>query len=263
MPLAVRTSTLLDAEIAVNYTQTLQAMGGAGPYLWSISGGAMPDGLSLEPNSGVISGKPQKTGKFFFTSKATDSKGTIATVTLSINVVPTLSISTTGLDQADVGLSYNASIDAADGVEKYVWSISAGALPDGLTLDATTGSISGQATKAGTFNFGVQVSDIWGATATAQFSIKVNEAVAVTTSSLPNGKVGVPYSQTVQSKGGNGTLIWANAGGALPDGLTFDGNTGAVTGTPKTAGVFKFSAEVIDSFGGSDLKDITITIDPP
>lgn len=261
-PLGIRTSDLLNGEMAINYIQPLQAIGGTAPYLWLISGGSLPDGLSVDANSGVLSGKPLKTGKFFFSPQVTDSKGTIATTALSITVAPTLSITTAGLDQAEVGVAYTGSINVADGVEKYTWSISAGVLPGGLTLDPTSGGISGQPAASGTFNFTAQVSDIWGATVTSQFSIKVNEAIALTTKSLPNGQVGAPYSQTLQFTGGNGTVIWANAGGALPDGLNFDGNTGAITGTPKKAGVFKFSAEVIDNFGASDLKDITITIDP-
>jgi len=260
VPLAVRTSELLKGEIAIKYSQQIEAFGGKTPYSWSISGGALPDGLSLDQSTGVISGMPSATGKFFFTPQVRDVNGVVATAALNATIVPTLNMTTQKLGDAEAAVAYAGSIDVADGVEKYSWAITNGALPEGLTLDSTSGGISGQPKNSGNYTFTAQVKDVWGATVTRPFTLNVNETIALTTTSLPDARVGNLYSFTLQFKGGNGTVVWANASGTLPDGLDFDGNTGTLKGTPKTAGSYKLSLEVIDSFGAADLKDYTFNI---
>ncbi len=259
-PLTVRTSSLQDGEIGIKYSQKLEAYGGSSNYTWAVAGGSLPDGLTLDGNSGTISGMPTTTGKIYFSVKVTDSNGTMATDALTLQINPTLSVSTPSLPDGEVGVAYSQTLAAADGVDKYVWSISKGSLPDGLTLDGNSGTISGTPKKSGKSDISVQASDVGGAVVAKPLSININEPITLMTKSLPDGKVGVAYSQTLQFTGGTSNTVWAISSGAVPDGLTFDGNTGAITGTPKTAGTYKFTAEVIDDLGADSSADLAITV---
>jgi uncharacterized protein YjdB len=86
-PLTITTTSLPDARSNATYSASLAASGGAVPYAWSISAGALPAGLSLNSSTGAISGTPTTTGTSTFTARVTDSKAQSATANLSINVI--------------------------------------------------------------------------------------------------------------------------------------------------------------------------------
>ena len=89
---------------------------------------------------------------------------------------------------------------------------------------------------------------------TAQFASS-SHSVTITTATLPDGKVGEAYSQTLTADGT--TPITWSVSGALPDGLTLVGDT--IKGTPSKAGDFKFTVKATNS-AGSDTKELSITI---
>ena len=163
--LSVATTSLPGGTIGKSYSTTLQASSGTKPYSWSLSSGTLPAGLSLVASTGVISGKPTTTGVHDFTVKVTDatsSKPQTATKSLSITiaaVVTPLQFSTSSLSAGQIGVAYSKMIQATGGTTPYHWSISSGALPAGLTLSATTGTISGKPTKSGSSTFTAKVTD--------------------------------------------------------------------------------------------------------
>src|SRR6185437_13532749 len=81
------------------------------------------------------------------------------TVTAAPDSQSTLSITTTQLPSAQVGVSYKATLTATGGSTPYKWGLSSGSLPSGLSLASNTGVISGTPTMPGTFTFGVTVTD--------------------------------------------------------------------------------------------------------
>ncbi len=79
---------------------------------------------------------------------------------------------------------------------------------------------------------------------------------AITTTTLPDGKVGDAYSQTLAATGTN-PIAWSIETGTLPDGLTLAGDT--IKGTPSKAGNFKFTVKATNA-GGSATKELTIKV---
>jgi len=257
--LAISTTSLPSGTVGTVYSQSLQTNGGGiSPIAWSITLGSLPPGLTLNAGTGVISGTPTTaTGSpFNFTVQAADSgtpqQTSSQALSISIATAP-LSVATTGLPNGVVGQSYNSAIlQSAGGNPPVTWSISVGALPAGLTLNASTGAITGSPTAPGTTTFTVKATDSTiptAQTATKQLSIQVNSVLSITTASLPNGIVGTSYSATLQSSGGATPITWSVSSGSLPPGLSLVPGTGVISGTPSTntGSPFNFTVQATDS----------------
>jgi large repetitive protein len=147
-------------QVGIAYSSSVVVSGGSGPYKYQIVSGALPAGLSLDLNTGIISGKPTVAANYAFIVQVTDSNSTTAISSCGINVVPatiTLSVSCPGATTATAGVAYNSSIVVTGGKAPYTFS--SGILPNGLTLNSKTGAITGIPSKAGSWNFSVTVSD--------------------------------------------------------------------------------------------------------
>jgi hypothetical protein len=88
------------------------------------------------------------------------------------------------------------------------------------------------------------------------------EIITITTTSLADGEVGTDYSAEVEATEGTVPYTWSISAGSLPDGLTQDEDTGAISGNPTTAGEYTFTVQVDDSSdpAQSDTQELTITI---
>jgi hypothetical protein len=180
-----------------------------------------------------------------------------------------LSITTTTLAAAAQGQAYSEPVTATGGSGTgYTWSITAGALPAGITLTpaGTPGTtLAGTPTAGGTFNFTVQVEDSLGATATAALQINVSgNPLSITTApALADGTVGVAYSEPVTATGGTGAYSWAAVAGTLPPGLALAASgtpSTTISGTPAVFGRFDFTVEVTDSASNSATLDMTLIV---
>lgn len=141
---------------------------------------------------------------------------------------------TSSLPTGQVASPYAQTLVATDGVGPYSWTINSGSLPPGLTLSAT-GVVSGTPTTVGTFPFVVRVTDSDGpaATATRALSITIGPApFRITTTSLPNATLGVPYVKTLAAADGIAPYKWKKLT-KLPPGLKLNAKTGIISGTPK------------------------------
>lgn len=85
-------------------------------------------------------------------------------------------------------------------------------------------------------------------------------ALSVSTTTLPNGTIGVAYSQTLAATGGTSPYTWAVTVGTLPAGLTLAGATGVISGTPTTAATSTFTVTVTDASSATASQSLSITI---
>jgi uncharacterized repeat protein (TIGR01451 family) len=164
-------------------------------------------------------------------------------------------------------VAYSSAAVAGGGTPPYTFSVASGALPAGLSLNTTTGAITGTPTTAGPFSFTASVTDSLGATAT---SSSCGITIAPPPPPPPSlacpastGLVGTGYSSALVVTGGTGPYTFSISSGSLPSGLALNTSSGAITGTPTTAGPFSFTARVTDSLGATATSSSCgITIAP-
>jgi hypothetical protein len=231
--LITTSSPLTSGQVTVPYSASLAATGGTTPYTWTVTAGALPGDMTLS-SEGLVSGTPTTAGTFSFTAKVTDAAAQTATAPLQFTITPAQILITTSspLTSGQVTVAYSASLAATGGTAPYTWTVSAGALPGGLSL-SSAGLVSGTPTAAGTFNFTAKITDSAGRTATAPLQITIAPApLIITTSTLPNGVVGAAYAATLAATGGTTPYTWSLTSGALPTGLSLNASTGAIGGQP-------------------------------
>jgi hypothetical protein len=205
-------------------------------------------------------------GKSSVTIQVTDATHTSTTQSLSFLVnAPAVVLVPTTLPQGVINIAYAQALEAESGVLPYVWSISSGSLPTGLTLNSNSGVISGTPTAAGSSNFVVEVMDSntpIPSSATASLSITINTPLAITTTTLPTGSVESAYAQQLQVTGGIQPYAFTIASGNLPGGLHLGAN-GILAGTPTATGTSSFTFRVQDSEspGPGSLVSGSLSID--
>lgn len=254
-------------KVGMPFSEKLSVTGGVAPYTFTLEPGSnLPPGLTLNPSTGVISGTATTAGSYTFTIKVTDSLGNSDTATCTIIVYePPVEIECAACGSAKtyLGTPFSEKLDAKGGKGPYTFSIISGNLPTGLTLNPTTGVISGTPTATGTFTFTTQVKDANGKTDKATCSIivvkpPINLECGSCDSSTNKGKIGSPYSATLAVSGGSSPYAYSLASGQLPPGLSISGNK--ITGTPTTAGSFTFTVKVTDKNGLTDTATCTIIV---
>ena len=254
--LEITTTTLPSGTVNYSYSAVLEAnISGA---RWSISSGSLPAGLTLSSSTGQITGVPTTSGDYTFTVRAvkdSQSAEKSFTVTISQNPPATITITTTSLPSGRVNTSYSAQLQAS--TAGATWSVSSGNLPAGLTLNSSTGAITGTPTAANTYTFTVKAA-IGSASAEKSFTVTINPVttLTITTETLDSGVRGQSYSATLVANISGAS--WSVISGTLPEGLTLS-TSGRISGTPTEGGTYSFTVRAVSGSQSAE-KELSIRI---
>ena len=179
-----------------------------------------------------------------------------------------LSITTQSLPDGKLNVPYSATLAATGGTLPYTWSLDSGSLPAGLTLNSTSGLVSGVPTAtaaAMALTFTVTDAASSAQTNSANLTLTIAKGMSITTTSLPNGQVGSAYATTLSATGGTAPVSWSLTGGTLPAGLMLNATTGTISGTPTATAAqtpLTFTATDSSSMAQTTSDTLTLTIGP-
>ncbi len=223
------------------FSSQARATGGAGPITWSHQG-RLPDGLTFS-STGVLSGTPSETGSFSGVRlTAKDGDGNTDSMDIGIKVYGPVVGGTVSKSQT-VGNHDSIVLPTSGGKPPYAVTLQSGSLPSGISISGT--NLIGSPTAAGDYSAILRLVDTNGRAASIDVTLSVSANLAAS-ASFGDAYVGEGYSGQLSAVGNGSDLAWYVSSGSVPDGLTLDTETGSVSGSLASAGIYSFTAGVTD-----------------
>jgi hypothetical protein len=217
-PVTVDPASIAAGTAGTPYSQAFTQSGGAGTITWSLTG-ALPNGVTFNTATGVLSGTPTQTGNFPITVTATDANGCLGSrgYTLVVNC-QSITVNPVTVPNAIAGTAYSQAFTQSGGIGATTWAL-AGTLPAGLVFSAASGVLSGTPTEIGSFAFTVTALDANSCGGTRGYTLVVDRAGPFVPTAL------------AADAGSNGVFEAAENAIIAPSWRNDTGAPGAVTGT--------------------------------
>jgi hypothetical protein len=269
--ITITSNATIDCLQSTPLTVTLRATGNSAPLVWNVTNGTLPVGLTLDSNTGTISGTAQVlSGRSAVTIVASEGKA-VGTKDFTVTVYQKDALNPITPPNAHLNAPYSLSLYGTGTTDPRYGSItlSAGTLPAGLTF--TPGGvtsnylaiITGTPTQVGSFPFTVQMKDTsisdLPQTVTATATIVVDTHLTIVKSALNNVVQGQAYSDGFRAVDGTPPYQWGIKG-SVPPGLTLDAASGTLSGTTTGYGPFSYTVSVTDASSPVESDSATNTM---
>ncbi|MBI5085652.1 MAG: putative Ig domain-containing protein [Acidobacteria bacterium] len=229
--------SLPSAKVGFPYSQQFSASGGVPPYRFDALG--LPTGLSINLNTGLLSGTPMQSGPFNIQVQATDANSNKSGYGwYSLYVNQPASVSTQGfLGYMQVGVAFQQAITVT-GLDPNITVTTSGTVPPGISLVPTGApggfSLRGTPTTPGVYNFTFAFTGSLGGWVSASYNTTVRGVapipLKIETAALPDAQVGIPYSAQIIVSGGTAPYRFTLV--TPPANMSLDPSTGVLSGTP-------------------------------
>jgi hypothetical protein len=253
--------------VGVLCSTQLTASGGTAPYTYTLQPGqpGLPAGFKLTAK-GVVKGTatPSELSDDVYDVNllVTDAHGFTGYLQNNFYVVvPHLKLTPSALPDPSVGQAYDQLVSASGGGTPYAYTVSAGALPAGINLNASNGAITGTPTTPGPASFSITATDANGYAKTVAYKVGVLGAPSFT--SAPTAVVNLQATRIAVTTTGSYPAPLMTLAGALPPGLIFtaaSNGTATITGKATVTGSFPVTITANNRAGSSTTETLTIWV---
>ncbi|WP_145383841.1 putative Ig domain-containing protein [Staphylococcus epidermidis] len=225
----------------------------------------LPDGVTFDESTNTISGTPSEVGSYDITVTTTDESGNVTETTFTINVEDTTkpTVEDIANQTQEVNTEINPiTIESEDNSGRAVTNKVEG-LPDGVTFDEATNTISGTPSEVGSYDITVTTTDESGNSETTTFTINVEDTTKPTVESITDQTQEVNTEIEpikIEATDNSGQAVTNKVDG-LPDGVTFDESTNTISGTPSEVGSYDITVTTTDESGNSETTTFTIDVE--